>query len=172
MRPTVVSEAFEDLLLYRMYRLTSVAGAMVVRLCEGGYGITRREWRILALLHGPVGLPPSALADKVQLDRARTSRAIGALVAKKLITHTPAQDDRRGARVALTPKGQSLVAELLPQVQAINRSILSGLTEAEGAQFHSSLERLQASARALHEQMSGELPKTHRHRGQKGKAIP
>jgi len=46
----IISEAFEDLLLYRMYRLTSVAGAMVVRLCEGGYGITRREGRILALL--------------------------------------------------------------------------------------------------------------------------
>lgn len=170
MPPTVVSQAFEDLLLYRMYRLTSVAGAMVVRLCEGGYGITRREWRILALLHGHDGLPPSALADKVQLDRARTSRGIGALVAKKLITRTPAQADRRGAQVALTDAGQALVAELLPQVQAINRSIMAGLTDAESLQFHASLERLQVSAQTLHDEMSSALPKTHRHRGQKGKA--
>ena len=66
----------------------------------------------------------------------------------------------------------TLGADLLPQVQAIHRSILSGLTEAKGAQFHSSLERLQASDRALHEKMSGEWPQTHRHRGQKGKATP
>jgi DNA-binding MarR family transcriptional regulator len=171
MHPTVVSQAFEDLLLYRMYRLTSLAGAMVVRLCEGSYGITRREWRILALLHGHDGLPPSALADKVQLDRARTSRAIGALVGKKLITRTPTPADRRGALVALTPAGQSLVAELLPQVQAINGSIMQGLTDAEGAQFHTQLERLQVSAKALHDQMSSALPKAHRHRGQKGKAF-
>jgi len=171
MPPPIVSQAFEDLLLYRMYRLTSVAGAMVVRLCEGGYGITRREWRILASLHGHEGLPPSALADKVQLDRARTSRAIGALVVKKLITRTPAQADRRGARVALTEAGQALVTELLPQVQAINRSILDGLTEVEGAQFHASLERLQASAQALHDVMRNALPKTHRHLGQKGKVL-
>jgi hypothetical protein len=66
----------------------------------------------------------------------------------------------------------TLVADLLPQVQAIHRSILSGLTNSEGAQFHFSLERLQASARVLHAQMSGAWPKTHRHLGQKGKAIP
>lgn len=165
----IISEAFEDLLLYRLYRLTSVAGALVVRLCEGGYGITRREWRILALLHGHKGLPPSALADKVELDRARTSRAISALVAKKLITRTPAQGDRRGALVALTAAGQSLVAELLPQVQAINRRILAGLSDAEGAQFHASLARLQASAQVLHDTLIGELPKAHRRLGQKNK---
>ncbi len=170
MRPPIISEVFEDLLLYRMYRLTSVAGAMVVRLCEGGYGITRRQWRILALLHGHEGLPPSALANKVQLDRARTSRVIGALVVKMLITRTPAQADRRGALVALTPKGQTLVAELLPQVQAINRNILAGLSDAQAVQFNASLDRLQASAQALHDQMSGALPKAHRHLGQKGKA--
>ena len=95
------------------------------------------------------------------MDRTRTSRAIGALVGNKLITRTPTPADRRGA----------LVAELLPQVQVINRSIMQGLTDAEGAQFHTHLERLQASAQALHDQLSSALPKAHRHRGQKGKAF-
>ena len=47
----------EDMLLYRLSQLTAAAEAMVVRLCEGGYGITRREWAMLAQLHGhPDGL--------------------------------------------------------------------------------------------------------------------
>ena len=41
----------DDMLLYRLSHLTGAAGAMVVRLCEGGYGITRREWGVLAHLH-------------------------------------------------------------------------------------------------------------------------
>ncbi len=34
--------SIDDLLLYRLGRLSSMAGAWVVRLCEAGYGITRR----------------------------------------------------------------------------------------------------------------------------------
>ena len=163
------NDAFEDLLLYRIYRMSSVAAAMVVRLCEGGYGITRREWRILALLQGHDGMTPSALADKVQLDRARTSRAIGALVAKKLMVRTLAVADRRGAQLALTREGQRLYEELMPQIQAINQRILSVLTEAQSTQFQDSLERLRVSAQALHDEAMIALPKTHRRLGQKAK---
>jgi DNA-binding MarR family transcriptional regulator len=163
------NDAFEDLLLYRIYRMSSVASAMVVRLCEGGYGITRREWRILALLQGHDGMTPSALADKVQLDRARTSRAIGALVAKKLIVRTPAVADRRGAQLALTREGQRLYKQLMPQIQAINQRILSVLNEAQSTQFQDSLERLRVSAQALHNEAMTALPKTQRRLGQKAK---
>lgn len=166
---SILSDAFDDLLLYRLYRLSSVAGAMIVRLCEGGYGITRREWRILALLHGHDGLPPSALAEKVQLDRARTSRAISALVQKKLIVRTLAVADRRGARLALTAAGEDMFAQLMPQVQEINRSILSVLSDEEAVQFHACLSRLQNGAQALHEAMMADLPRANRHRGQKNK---
>ena len=76
----------EDMLLYRLSHLTGSAGAMVVRLCEGGYGITRREWGVLAQLHGqPEGVLPSVLAERMQRDRARTSRALSALQAKGLV---------------------------------------------------------------------------------------
>ena len=42
--------ALDDLLLYRLSRLLSVGGSMVIRLCEGRFGITRREWRVIARL--------------------------------------------------------------------------------------------------------------------------
>ena len=64
MCPPIISKVFEDLLMYRMYRLTSVAGAMVVRLCEGGFGITCREWRILALLQAINRNILAGLSDK------------------------------------------------------------------------------------------------------------
>lgn len=117
----------DELLNYRLMRLFALSGAPVVRLCEGRYGIARREWRILALLavHGP--LSPSALAESGDLDRARTSRAIGSLVSKKLAKRVPQPGDGRRAVVALSDAGRRLYDELFPQVAEINRQVLSVL---------------------------------------------
>ena len=40
-------QAASDLLMYRLNKLMAVSGSLVIRLCEGGYGITRREWGLL-----------------------------------------------------------------------------------------------------------------------------
>ena len=96
----------DDVLLYRLSRLLATAGSMVIRLCEGRYGITRREWRVLALLAQDEGLLSSQLAERAQLDRARTSKAITSLVAKKLLRRQVGPGDRRQAMLALTPEGR------------------------------------------------------------------
>ena len=77
----------DDLLLYRLSRLLAVGGSPVIRLCEGRFRITRREWRVLATLveHGGEGLGSSQLAEVAQLDRARTSRAVGAMVRRPAV---------------------------------------------------------------------------------------
>ena len=49
-------ETVNDLLLYRLGRLVSTGGSLVVRLCEGQFGITRREWRLLAGMEAANGL--------------------------------------------------------------------------------------------------------------------
>ena len=156
----------DDLLLYRLGQLSAAAGAMVVRLCEGGYGITRREWGVLAQLQGhPDGLLPSELADRMHRDRARTSRAITTLLGKRLIERTSLPHDRRSVRVSLSPAGQSLYAQLMPQIQAINSRILSVLSPDEAASLDDALERLRIQALALQATLGPDLPKADRRRG-------
>ena len=155
----------DDLLLYRMSRFSSAAGAMVVRLCEGGYGITRREWGVIAKLYGQQGLLPSELAEQMHRDRARTSRTVTALLGKGLIERVALPSDRRSVRISLTASGQRLYEALMPQVQAINGQILSALSSDEAAQFDGLLERLQAQTQALQGQLHPVLPKTQRRLG-------
>ncbi len=163
----------DDMLLYRMGQFSAVAGAMVVRLCEGGYGVTRREWSVVAQLHSqPEGMLPSVLAERMQRDRARTSRALGSLQAKGLIQRVALPSDRRSARVSLTPAGQALYAELMPQVQAINARILEALSSAEKQAFDAALVRLRARALDLLAEMTPALPKADRRRGGRGRASP
>lgn len=161
--------SIDDLLLYRLGRLSSVAGAMVVRLCEGGYGITRREWAVLAHLYENGSLPPSALAERMHRDRARTSRILTALGLKQLVLRTIPANDRRSALVSLTPAGRALYEVLMPQIQAINGQILTALQTEEIARFDEALALLQARAQSLLTELSPDLPKANRRQGQRGK---
>lgn len=136
----------DDLLNYRLMRLFAVSGAPVVRLCEGRYGISRREWRIVALLAAHGAMSPSALADRGDLDRARTSRAIGSLVHKRLVARVPQPGDARRAVVALTDAGRALYEELFPQVAEINRRVLAVLEPPLVAALDEALTRLTAHA--------------------------
>jgi len=158
--------SLDDLLLYRVGQLSTKAGAMVVRLCEGGYGITRREWAVLAQLHDePEGMLPSMLAERMVRDRARTSRTLTALLRKGLIERVTLPHDRRSVRVSLTPAGQALYRELMPQVQAINARILQVLDPAQKQAFDLALDRLREQAQRLLGEMAPELPKADRRRG-------
>lgn len=157
--------SIDDLLLYRLSRLSSVAGGMVVRMCEGGYGITRREWGVVAQLYEHHDQPPSVLAERMHRDRARTSRALTSLVQKKLVLRTTLATDRRSAMVGLTPEGRQLYEQLMPQVQAINSEILTALSPEQAQSFDEALERLQARSLTLLAELGPSLPKANRRRG-------
>ena len=157
-------EHLDDLLLYRAGRFVADASTIMIRLCEGRYGITRREWRVLVrLAQYPQGLLSSQLAEQIQLDRARTSRAITSMVAKGLLLREAGGSDRRQARLALSPQGRAVYEAFMPEVREINRQILSALSADEVDRFDDMLARLHAQARRL--AADTPLPKADRRRG-------
>jgi DNA-binding MarR family transcriptional regulator len=156
-------DAIDDLLLYRLSRLLGTAGGMVIRLCEGRFGITRREWRILALLAQEDGLLSSQLAGRAQLDRARTSKAVSSLAAKQMLRREPRAGDRRQAGLFLTPAGRATYEALFPLVQDIHHQLLAGMAVADVAGLDAALDALQRRADILVAQ--AELPKADRRRG-------
>ena len=152
----------DDLFLYHLARLQAAAGSRVVRLCEGRYGITRREWRMLGLLAEAGTLQPSQLAEQAQLDRTRTSRAVTALLAKGLVRRESQAGDARRALLRLSDTGRALHAELFPQVQAINRELMDAVPEPELQAMASAFARIRARAREL--EASSPPPKAPRNR--------
>lgn len=145
--------ALDDLLNYRLLKLYALSGAPVIRLLEGRYGIARREWRLIALLASRGPLSPSALAEEAQLDRPRTSRAIGTLKLKGLLERAPQPGDHRRAQVALTARGRALVEEIFPQVAAINAAVVSALDPAAVLALDQALNTLTAQARRLNREL-------------------
>ena len=155
--------SLDDLLLYRINRLLSVAGSMVIRLCGGRFGVAGGGWGVLALLAQDEGLLSSQLAQRAQLDRARTSRAITSLVGKKLLRRETRPGDRRQAALVLTDTGRELYARLYPLVVEINDRLLARLAPDEVAQLDSVLDGLQQQADELVRHAA--LPKADRRRG-------
>ena len=138
-----------DLLMYRLHKLSAAAGRLVTRTLERRYGITRREWGVLMWLAQQPGLQPSQLADLLELDRARISRAIASMQAKGLLHKSTVSANRRSAALQLTPAGQQLHDELLPQIRAINVQLVSALDAQQQSTLAQSLDLLQAQADAL-----------------------
>jgi DNA-binding MarR family transcriptional regulator len=162
--PTLLApRSLDDLLLYRLHHVQSVAGRIVVRWCEGDHGITRREWRLISLLADAGSLQPSQLADRAQLDRARTSKSITSLVDKALIVRTARPDDRRQVTLALSPAGQAIHSALYPKIVALNLDMLSALRVNEVVQLEDALTRLEKQAKVILAQSV--LPKANRRLG-------
>ncbi|MFC5499458.1 MarR family winged helix-turn-helix transcriptional regulator [Caenimonas terrae] len=152
-RPATV----EDLLNFRLSRLLESSGSMVTRLCEGRYGITRREWRLICILAAQGPMSPSQLAERAHLERARISRHVGDLVAKKLVDRVGLAGDKRRASVALNARGRQLHGELFPQSVHFHKLVLEVLAPAERAAFDLALSRLtQAADRISASQATGE----------------
>lgn len=139
----------DDLLNYRISRLFASSGAMVIRLCEGRYGITRREWRLIALLAAHGAMSPSELAERAHLERARTSRHITGLTARGLIRRVPDPQDGRRAEVDLTTSGRQLYDELFPQSIRFNCQVLAALTPEELDAFEQALAKLTVQAERI-----------------------
>ena len=142
-------KSLDDMLLYVLWQLQAAARRPVVRLCEAQFGITRREWRMLAQLGQGEGMASSALAERAALDRAQTSRAVSALVQKGLVVRTPRPGNRREVLLHLTERGRALYAALLPRVAAINQELLSVLSASEVATLELLVQRLRVQAERM-----------------------
>lgn len=154
-------DGIQDLLLFRLSRIMSIGGSLVTRLCEGQFGITRREWAVLALVAQADEVKWSRIVEQFELDEARVSRAVSSLVTKGLALkrHIPS----RGVWVSLTDAGRAVYEELFPVTLALNSSLLEGLAKDEIRQLGLALESIHRRAVDLAEEMP--VPKADRRRG-------
>ncbi len=141
--------SLDDLLLYRLARAVRTGSGMATRLVEGGFGITRREWGMVATLAQRGEMRSSALAEHLHLDRVRTSRGLRGLVEKKLVLRRRDADDRREVHVRLSAAGQELFDRVFPRIAALNTDLLQGLDPAQLEVFLHCLRHLEQRGDAL-----------------------
>jgi DNA-binding MarR family transcriptional regulator len=141
--------SLDDLLLYRLSRAARAGSGMATRMVEGGFGITRREWGMIGTLAEVGEITPSALAERLNLDRVRTSRGLRSLTDKKLVERRQDTEDRREVHVRLSPSGRQLFGELFPRIARLNTELLDGMDAAHIEIFLQCLRRLESRGTEL-----------------------
>lgn len=139
----------QDVFLYRINQLRAKGGGVVLRYCEGVFGITRREWVILAILSTEEVINSSALASRAELTPPATSKAVSSLLTKGLLERNVDPQNTRVARINISTSGKDVYEQILPIVIAINKFILESISKDEIELLDSMLERMQKQANKL-----------------------
>ena len=150
-RPCPGQASLSDMLMYRLYQAWSQSNPVFVRLCEGRYGITRREWRLLACAVEGGIMTSAELAAAAKLDLARTSRTLGTLCEKGWLRRLHDSADRRVVRVEATERGQERYLALLPEVARLNDMLVQDLSATEVEQLRGFLARIEQRGRRMAE---------------------
>lgn len=129
--PAANDERFiDDYLLYLLARASHVASAQFHdQLAERGIAVP--VWRVLAVLAGTDGLTVGELAKGVLFKQPTLTKVVDRMAADGLVERVPGEGDRRRVLVRSTEKGRDLVAGLLVEAKAHERSILASYTREE-----------------------------------------
>lgn len=150
-----------DLFRFVPFRLNRLAAEVSNALSEeyqARYGLDIPEWRVIATL----GFRDDAcsaqfIAQCTRTHKSTISRAVTALLERKLIERVENSDDRRAFELRLSAKGKSLYQQLIPRLLSKEREILSCLTAAERKAFALALDKIEAAlglVQARHAQKS------------------
>jgi len=93
--------------------------------------LSRTQWRLLAYALLNEGITQTALAQKLELERASVGQAIDSLEKKNLLKRAKASGDRRVWRIMPTEKAKQLLPKVRETVDEIYEMMFSGFTDDE-----------------------------------------
>ena len=131
---------------FRLNRLAAeVSAALSVEYSER-YGLDIPEWRVLATL-GFCDGPCTAqyVSHCTRTHKSTISRAVTALMRRKLVERVENENDRREFALQLTSKGRTLYKELIPRLLRKEQEILSCLSAQERKEFVAALSKIEQS---------------------------
>lgn len=102
-------------------------------------GVTRPQWRVLALLKRFDGSTQTNLADMLDVEPITLGRMVDRLQDADLVERRADPKDRRAWRLHLTAKGRAKIKELQPTASAMFADALDGLNESKQAELETML---------------------------------
>jgi DNA-binding MarR family transcriptional regulator len=125
-------------LLYSVKRLELVVRAHLDELLKPS-GITALQYTALTVLEQHDGLPAAQLARRSFVTAQSIADLVRALEQRGLIARERNPENRRELLIRLTDVGRALLAEYADDVLALERRMVSTLTERQVAQLRSAL---------------------------------
>ncbi len=116
---------------YRLNRLADRISDELERMYAQRYELNVAQWRVLAWLSHCDDLTAKKVCTYTNMDKARVSRAVQALVDRGLVSRTPSARDQRVHDLHLTRDGAELLARLIPEAQDWEAELVATLSAGE-----------------------------------------
>lgn len=129
---------------FRLNRLAAEVSAALAVEYQERYRLDVPGWRILATL-GFRGDACTAqfIAQCTRTHKSTISRAVTALLARRLIERVENEDDRREFRLRLTDEGRGLYQQLVPRLKRKEDEIMSCLSAQERTALAATLGKIE-----------------------------
>jgi len=146
----LAADCLNNLLDYQLYLLYRDCSAVMERLMQTRFGITRRRWRIIAALHElSEGASLNELAQCAQLSKDQASRTVATMCREGYLKRLSNPHNARYARIVFTEKSRTLYDDIIKEYRAANLQMLQALTAAEIDTLDTALCKLRQRAQAL-----------------------
>ena len=132
----------ERFLPYRLSVLSNRISDAIAREYSQRFALGVTEWRVMAVLGRWPGLSASDVARRTAMDKVAVSRAVARLLEAGRLSREAHGDDRRRSVLRLSPAGQAIHDEVVPQALDFERRVLEGVDPAERALLFRLLDRL------------------------------
>ncbi len=139
----------EKFLPYRLSILAQLVSSSLHDLYGEPFDLTVTQWRVLAALGRFGTLTASDVGQRIVMDKVAVSRAVTALIGRRLVERSTDQADRRRAALRLSPRGRDMHARIVPLALEYETRLCAVLTPDERRTFDSLSDRLFARAEAL-----------------------
>lgn len=123
----------DSFLPYRAARVATALSRGLAAQYEARYQISVPEWRVLVHLTQESEISVRDIFTRVDMDRARVTRAVQRLEGRGLVSKLVNESDRRLVRLALTPAGRDLARELSRLAMAFESRITATLPAGSAA---------------------------------------
>ena len=139
-----------DYLPYLVNRVGTIIAEQFGEDALARHGLSIAEWRVLAVLSSNGGQRQIDLADLTSTEASTLSRLVTRLVRMGLATRTRSANSNREVVVKLSPKGQTLVARLIPIARDYENVAIAGLPAQELVVLKRCLRRVYGNMKNRH----------------------
>ena len=143
--PSNVSLNLDRFLPYRLNRLAHNVGVSLATIYTDAFGISRSQWRVMALLGQHQRLTAKQICTITHMDKVKVSRAVNGLVKFNYLQTTPDKADKRVVLLTHSLQGKELFQVMVPQVQAWEEDFLKKLSAQEISQLATIIDKLDPS---------------------------
>ena len=132
----------ERFLPYRLSVLSNRLSDAIAREYSQRFALGVTEWRVMAVLGRWPGLTASQVAQRTAMDKVAVSRAVARLLEAGRLSRVADAGDRRRALLRLSPAGQAIHDQVVPQARAFEHRVFDGVSQAERESLFRLLDRL------------------------------